>query len=102
MGFKFIGVRHLRKTCIKRTAAQVPLTIMVITYYGHICIVKNLCTKRTLQKGRMIFVHFVIISVCLERQWTEPEMSVRCGAVKSNSGKAVFATVVARCWLRGC
>ena len=50
-----------------------------------------------------------VVSICLERQWTAPEMSVRCGAalavtVKPNSGQAVFVTVAAsvRRWLRGC
>lgn len=55
------------------------------------------------RKDACFFVHFVIISVCLERQWNEPEMSVRCGAastvtVKPNSGKAVFVTVAVRCY----
>ena len=47
----------------------------------------------------------VVVSVCLERQWTAPEMSVFCGAastvtLKSNSGKAVFVTVAVSmgCW----
>ena len=50
-----------------------------------------------------------MVSVCLERQWTVPEMSVHCGAasavtVKPNSRQAVFVTVAASvgCWLRGC
>ena len=47
----------------------------------------------------------VVVSVCLERQSTAPEKSVRCGAastvtLKSNSGKAVFVRVAASmgCW----
>ena len=54
-------------------------------------------------------LEIVVVFVCLERQWTVPEMSVRCGAAsavteKPNSRQAVFVTVAAsvRRWLRGC
>lgn len=118
MGFKFISVRHLRKTCIKRTAAQVPLTIMVITYYGHICIVKNLCTKRTLQKGRMFFCplcdHLRLSRKTMERAgnvsslWSSVDCDCKAqfwkGGLCHGCCKVLYSccTVGAWCWLRGC
>ena len=71
---------------------------------------KNLCLLNdilpTVKESPSIII-VIVVSVCLERQWTAPEMSVRCGAasavtVEPNSGQAGFVTVAAsvRCWLQ--
>ena len=67
----------------------------------------NVCAGNvsSLRSSVICLLANVVVSVCLERQCTAPEMSVRCGAtstvtLKSNSGKAVFVTVAVSmgCW----